>query len=282
MRYTTLVDTVTLAAHLDDPAWVVVDCRFVLRDPAAGRRAYDAGHIVGARYADLNNDLCAPIGAHTGRHPLPSPAALADKLGAWGIDGGTQVVAYDDSSGAIAARLWWLMRWLGHPAVAVLDGDFRAWQRQSYPVTAAMPAISPARFEPRPNAAAHVDAPTVLQRVRSGEALLLDARSEERFRGDIEPFDNIAGHVPGAVNSPFEDNLQPNGCFLPAVELAAQYRGLLGDRAPGHVIHMCGSGVTACHNLLAMEHAGLAGALLYVGSWSEWITDPHRPIATGP
>ena len=281
MSYCTLVDTATLAAHIDDPDWVVIDCRFVLRDPAAGRRAYDAGHIAGAHYAHLNDDLAGPLTPQSGRHPLPAVADIAARCSAWGIDDRKQVVAYDDSSGAIAGRLWWLLRWLGHRAVAVLDGDLRAWQRERRALVTTPAVQRPARFTPRADTAAHVDAETVSKSVQAGQ-LLLDARAEKRFRGEIEPFDTVAGHVPGAVNSPFEDNLQPNGCFLPAPELRAQYQALLGRREPAQVIHMCGSGVTACHNLLAMEHAGLAGARLYVGSWSQWITDPKRPIATGP
>ena len=281
MAFTTLVDAATLAAHLGDPKWVVMDCRFVLRDPEAGRRAYAAAHIPGARYAHLNDDLSAPVTAQTGRHPLPDTARLARRLGEWGIDHTKQVVAYDDSSGAMAARLWWLLRWLGHDAAAVLNGDWRVWLRERRPQTADASAVTATTFNPRPGSLPQVDADAVLQTVGTGQTLLLDARSEERFRGEVEPFDKVAGHIPGAVNLPFEDNLQPNGCFLPAAELRAQYRALLGDRAPATVTHMCGSGVTACHNLLAMEHAGLAGSRLYVGSWSEWITDPKRPIATG-
>lgn len=281
MAYTTLVDTATLAAHLDDPQWIVLDCRFVLSNPDAGRRAYEAGHIPGARYAHLNDDLSAPLSARGGRHPLPDANRLAQTLGAWGIDDTKQVVAYDDSAGAIAARLWWLLRWLGHGAVAVLDGDWRAWTRERRPQTTVAPPIASTTFVPRPDPRALVDAGALLRSMPTGATVLIDARSEERFRGDIEPFDKVPGHVPGAVNLPFEDNLQPNGRFLAPAELRAQYDGLLQGHGPGAVVHMCGSGVTACHNLLAMEHAGLAGSRLYVGSWSEWITDPTRPIATG-
>lgn len=281
MAYTTLVDTATLATHLDDPQWLVVDCRFVLRDPTAGRRAYATAHIPGARYAHLNDDLSSPPTPRSGRHPLPDPARLALTLGRWGIDQTKQVVAYDDSAGAIAARLWWLLRWLGHRAVAVLDGDWRAWNREQRPRTAASPDVAPARFMPHLDSLPHVSADEVARLMQAGTTSLLDARSEERFRGEIEPFDKVAGHVPGAINLPFEDNLQPNGCFLPAPALRTQYQELLRDRAPSAVVHMCGSGVTACHNLLAMEHAGLADSRLYVGSWSEWITDTTRPVATG-
>ena len=277
----TLVDAADLAAHLDDPQWVVVDCRFKLSDPAAGRRAYDQAHIPGARYAHLNEDLSAPVTAHSGRHPLPEIAQLARRLGTWGITANTQVVAYDDSFGSIAARLWWLLRWLGHPAVAVLDGGLQAWQRAQYPLIAAVPHIVPASFDAKPDATRWVDAEFVQRSLRAGNHVLIDARSEERFRGDIEPFDKVAGHVPGAINLPFEDNLNFASAFQTPAELEAQYRALLGDKSPAQAIHMCGSGVTACHNILAMEHAGLHGAKLYAGSWSEWIADPRRPVARG-
>ncbi len=279
--FTTLVDTDTLARHLADPRWVVVDCRFTLTDTGAGRRAWTAGHIPGARYAHLDEDLSSPIGPRTGRHPLPDPAVLVRTLGAWGIDGSKQVVAYDDSFGAMAARLWWLLRWLGHDAVALLDGSYPKWAREKKPVTAEAPVAHPAAFNPRANNALWVNADFV-ERARQDEAfVVLDARAEERFRGEVEPLDKVAGHVPGAVNAVYEDNLDVSGEFLSAEELRERYLDLLGGVVPDQAIHMCGSGVTACHNVLAMEHAGLPGAKLYAGSWSEWITDPNRPVAKG-
>ncbi len=279
--FTTLVDTDTLARHLADPRWVVVDCRFTLTDTGAGRRAWTAGHIPGARYAHLDEDLSSPIGPRTGRHPLPDPAVLVRTLGAWGIDGSKQVVAYDDSFGAMAARLWWLLRWLGHDAVALLDGSYPKWAREKKPVTAEAPVVHPAAFNPRANNALWVNADFV-ERARQDEAfVVLDARAEERFRGEVEPLDKVAGHVPGAVNAVYEDNLDVSGEFLSAEELRERYLDLLGGVVPDQAIHMCGSGVTACHNVLAMEHAGLPGAKLYAGSWSEWITDPNRPVAKG-
>lgn len=279
--FTTLVDTDTLARHLADPRWVVVDCRFTLTDAAAGRRAWTAGHIPGARYAHLDEDLSSPITPHTGRHPLPDPNALARKLGAWGIDESKQVVVYDDTFGAMASRLWWLLRWLGHESVALLDGGYPKWVREKKPVTPDAPVVHPATFHPRVNNALWVNADFV-ERARQDEAFLVfDARAEERFRGDIEPLDKVAGHVPGAVNAMYEDNLDVSGEFLSAEELRERYLDLLGGIVPDQAIHMCGSGVTACHNVLAMEHAGLPGAKLYAGSWSEWITDPNRPVAKG-
>lgn len=279
--FTTLVDTDTLARHLSDPRWVVVDCRFTLTDTGAGRRAWTVGHIPGARYAHLDEDLSSPITPRTGRHPLPDPNALACKLGGWGIDESKQIVVYDDTFGAMASRLWWLLRWLGHDAVALLDGGYPKWVREKKPVTAEAPVVHPAMFHPRVNNVLWVNADFV-ERVRRDEAfVVLDARAEERFRGEIEPLDKVAGHVPGAVNAMYEDNLDVSGEFLSAEELRERYLDLLGGIVPDQAIHMCGSGVTACHNVLAMEHAGLPGAKLYAGSWSEWITDPNRPVARG-
>ncbi len=277
--YKTLVDCHTLALHLHDPKWVVVDCRFSLSDPQAGLRAYATSHIPGARYAHLDNDLSSPVTPASGRHPLPDPAALAQRLGQWGIDNQKQVVVYDDSFGGIAARLWWLLRWLGHDAVALLDGGLPKWQREGHPMTTQASAITPATFIPHLRPALWVDSQTVEQAATQSDMLIIDARAEERFIGEIEPLDRVAGHIPGSVNLPFEDNLHISGKFLPEQALRALYDGLLDDVKPEQVIQMCGSGVTACHNILAMEHAGLKGARLYVGSWSEWITDAHRPVA---
>lgn len=273
--FRTLIDVPTLAAHLDTPAWVICDCRFRLSDPAAGRRAYDKAHIPGARYVDLNRDLAGPVTPNTGRHPLPDPHALAHTLGALGIGAGVQVVAYDDAFGSMAARLWWLLRWLGHDAVAVLDGGLQAWTRANRPLTDAVPTPQPETFNPKPTRAMMVDAASVEQALAARSHRLIDVRAEERFRGEVEPFDKVAGHIPGAINIPYEDNLAPSGCFLSPAELRAQY----ADIDPAGTIAMCGSGVTACHTLLAFEHAGLVGAKLYPGSWSEWIVDPRRPVA---
>ncbi len=279
--FTTLVDTDTLARHLADPRWVVVDCRFTLTNADAGRGAYIAGHVPGARYAHLNEDLSGPAGPHTGRHPLPAPEALAQKLGDWGIDASKQVIVYDDSFGAMASRLWWLLRWLGHDAVALLDGGYPTWVREKKPATADKPSIHPVMFVPRLRPTLWVNAALVGQAVKDNAFLVLDARAEERYRGDVEPLDKVAGHIPGAVNTPYEDNLDVSGEFAAPEELRERYLDMLAGVAPDQVIHMCGSGVTACHNVLAMEHAGLSGAKLYAGSWSEWITDPDRPVTKG-
>ena len=280
-RWTTLVDTATAAAHLDDPDWIFVDCRFTLTNPAAGLAAWTHAHIPGARYAHLDNDLSAPRRPDTGRHPLPPPGSLAEKLGAWGVDSRKQVVVYDDSFGAMAGRLWWLLKWLGHDAVALLDGGLPKWRREGLPLDANTPAPVATRFEARPDPLRCIDAAGVAAALASGDHVLLDARAEERFRGEIEPLDAIAGHIPGSRNYPYEENLDLGGTFLPVDELREQLATHLGATPPQRVIHLCGSGVTACHNLIAMEAAGLTGSRLYAGSWSDWITDPTRAIATG-
>jgi thiosulfate/3-mercaptopyruvate sulfurtransferase len=277
---TTLVDVQTLARHLNDPGWVTVDCRFSLSNPEAGRLAYEAGHVPGARHAHLEQDLSSPVTASSGRHPLPDPIRLATRLGAWGIDASKQVVVYDDTFGAMAARLWWLLRWMGHESVALLDGGLPRWQRAGLPITKDLPAIVVAQFVPRMNQTLLANVVDVERAVAEG-FLVMDARAEERFTGEMEPLDRVAGHVPGARNAPYDDNLDLSGEFSSDEALREHYGALLGRTAPAKVIHMCGSGVTACHNILAMEHAGLRGARLYAGSWSEWITDPNRPIATG-
>ena len=279
MTFTTLIDPTQLADHFNDPHWIIFDCRFTLTDTEAGRRAYHEGHIPGARYAHLDKDLSSPITPTTGRHPLPIPELLAKKLGEWGVNETKQVVVYDASFGAMAARLWWLLRWLGHHNVALLNGGFPRWQREKFPIATALPTIQAATFHTHLNTELVVGANEV-ERIRlDGGFRLFDARAEERFSGAIEPLDKVAGHIPGAVNLPWDDNLDLGGSFQAPEELRENYAGKLGDVVPEHVIHMCGSGVTACHNIIAMEHAGLSGAKLYAGSWSEWITDPSRAIA---
>jgi thiosulfate/3-mercaptopyruvate sulfurtransferase len=281
MRFTTLVDTDTLFRQLDDSCWIVFDTRFVLSDADAGERAYAAGHIPGARYANLDKDLSAPQATNSGRHPLPNPGTLAEKLGQWGVDKNKQVVVYDDACGAMAARLWWLMRWLGHEAVAVLDGGLHKWQDEGKPLTTMTPNISPSHFFPEISDDMCVTADQVEAMLNNMSGQLIDARAAKRFRGEQEPLDKVAGHVPGAVNLPYAENINIDGKFKPAEILRDRYLNVLKDVKPTDVVHMCGSGVTACHNLLAMEHAGLSGSKLYAGSWSEWITDNRRPVATG-
>ncbi|MBA2408550.1 MAG: sulfurtransferase [Gammaproteobacteria bacterium] len=281
MVYPTLVSRDTLERHLQDPRWVIVDCRFNLADPAAGHAAYRESHLPNARYAHLDRDLSGPKSAITGRHPLPAPQTLAHRLGAWGIDNAKQVVAYDDAGGAMAARLWWLLRWLGHAAVGVLDGGINRWREEGRPLTAELPRIARADFSMKIDNDAWVDSDFIARNLADPQSVVLDARAAERFAGQVEPIDPVAGHIPAAVNRPFDRNLDARGEFLPSAMLRDSLRVSLPNTSPARVIHMCGSGVTACHNLLAMEIAGLAGSRLYAGSWSEWIMDPARPRASG-
>lgn len=278
--WTTLVQAETLSIALARPDLVVVDCRYSLVDPNAGESAYQASHVPGALYAHLDRDLSAPGGvAGHGRHPWPAADRFGALLGRWGVTPQTQVVAYDEADGAYAARLWFLLKAFGHEKAAVLDGGFKRWvslglQTETM-VARRMPTSYPGTFD----MSRLVDADAVADHVRNG-GFLLDARAAERFRGEDEPIDRVAGHVPGAINRPFQENLQ-GGRFKSAMELAEEYRGLLAGHAASEAVVMCGSGVTACHLLLAMERAGLKGARLYPGSWSGWIGDPSRPVATG-
>jgi thiosulfate/3-mercaptopyruvate sulfurtransferase len=282
MTFKTLIDADSLQNLLAKPGLAVVDCRFDLMKPDAGRQAYLAAHIPGARYADLNRDLAAPIGPHTGRHPLPSPEAFAKRLGHWGIGNETQVVAYDEANGSMAARLWWMLRWLGHGAVAVLDGGFKAWTAHGGALESGETAIHHAeRFTARIDPKAVVTTAELEQVLRDSNTVLVDARAPERYAGTMEPIDPVAGHIPGAVNHPFSANLGPDGRFLSAAELERRWRERLPGRDLENLVAMCGSGVTACHNLLSLEVAGLPGGKLYAGSWSEWIRDPRRPVARG-
>ena len=276
-----LVDSRWLQENLGKPGVVVVDCRFSLADAQAGRRAYAAGHIPGAVYADLEKDLSGPVTEHSGRHPLPNPESLAERFSAWGIDETTQVIAYDDAGGAMAARLWWLARWLDHRYTALLDGGLGAWLQAGGTLETALPVDEPRPFQARVDDGLWVDAAAVEARLEHGEFTLIDARAAERFTGSVEPIDAVAGHVPGAVNRPFTENLDAQGRFRPPADLREAFAGLLADRDPSQVVHMCGSGVTACHNLLAMELAGMPGSRLYAGSWSEWIRDPAHAVAVG-
>ena len=275
---TTLVAVDKLAAHLEDPRWLIVDCRFDLTQPAAGEAAYDAGHIPGAIYAHLDRDLSSPITPSTGRHPLPDPERFAATLSRWGVTADTQVIAYDADNGMYASRLWWLLRWMGHRAVAVLDGGFKAWIAARRPTTTEIPSRQPSQFQARPDRDLRLDAEQVQARVQQADWRLLDARAPERFAGKVEPLDTVAGHVPGARNHPFATNLASDGRFGAPEELRRRYQQSQAGVTDDHTIVMCGSGVTACHLLLAMEVAGKPGARLYAGSWSEWIRDAKRPV----
>jgi thiosulfate/3-mercaptopyruvate sulfurtransferase len=280
MPYATLISAQDLAARLNDPSFVLFDCRHDLMKPDAGAQAYAQAHIPGARFAHSDKDLAGAKTGRNGRHPLPEPQAFADWLGRMGVDSGKQVIAYDSAGGASATRLWWMLRWLGHDAVAVLDGGWEAWLASGGPVTADLPAIVPTAFRARPREL-WVDVEFVRSHLNDPSVVVVDARSAERFRGEVEPIDPVAGHIPGARNRLYKDNLDASNRFKPAAQLREEFLRLLAGARPEQSVHQCGSGVSACHNLLAMEIAGLPGAKLYPGSWSEWCADPARPVAKG-
>lgn len=278
--HTTLISAAALRESLSGAVPpVVLDASFDLADPAAGERAYNEGHVPGALYVHLDRDLCAAKTGANGRHPLPAREAFAATAGALGVTPGTQVVVYDRQQGAYAVRAWWMLRWLGHAAVAVLDGGWQAWQAAGGAAESAVPTpLAAPPYPPGMPLVEAIDAPELAAQL--GRVRLIDARAPERFRGEVETIDRQAGHIPGATNRFFKDNLAPDGRFKPAEVLRAE----LVPLAPGpaqRVVHQCGSGVTACHNLLAMEIAGLGTGMLYAGSWSEWSSDPSRPIARG-
>ena len=281
MGYETLIDAATVLDNVHQPQWRIVDCRFNLADTEAGRRAYQAGHLPGASYAHLDEDLSSPVTATSGRHPLPDEQAFLQTLGRWGISTDTQVVVYDDAGGATAARLWWLLKRVGHRDVAVLDGGLAAWAQAGGELVTDLPVVV--------DSGAYLASLALVQARNADELLaqmsdprwqLVDARAAERFRGEVEPLDPVAGHIPGAMNRPLQQNLQPDGRFKSFNQLRGEWQALLGEATPKEVVHYCGSGVTACHNLLAMEHAGLNGSRLYPGSWSGWCKDASRPMVT--
>lgn len=277
-----LVGTEELISHLGDADWRIFDCRHDLENTEYGTQAYARGHIPGALFLHLDRDLSGGKNGRNGRHPLPEPELLAARMSACGVGPDTQVVAYDNEGGVFAARLWWMLRWLGHDKVALLDGGLAGWRRAKQALVADVPVFPVAQFEARPRETAVVDADFVQSRLHAPRALILDARSPERFSGEKETIDPVGGHIPGAVNRFYFDNLDDAGVyFKPSDELRIEFDQLLAGREPAEVIQQCGSGVTACHNLLAMELVGLAGSKLYAGSWSEWCADPARPVATG-
>jgi thiosulfate/3-mercaptopyruvate sulfurtransferase len=282
MPFTTLVDTETVAGLLHDPAVLVVDCRFDLSDTEAGEREYERRHIPGAVYASLDRDLSGPRTGRNGRHPLPDPATLADTFGRLGIGDATQVVAYDQDSGIFASRLWWALRWLGHDAVAVVDGGFAKWVAEGHPTTQGRDTRSAQAFTAALRAGMVVGADEVEAIRANRQWRLVDARAPERFSGETETIDKAAGHIPGAVNHFYKLNLSDRGTFRTATELRARIAPTLGDVQAERVVCYCGSGVTACHNLLALEQAGVHGAKLYPGSWSEWSSDETRPTERSP
>ncbi|HHT9136286.1 MAG TPA: sulfurtransferase [Candidatus Wunengus sp. YC60] len=283
MSNTTLISVSELVSHITSPNWVIVDCRFSLDDAGRGRRDYLQSHIPGAVYAHLNENLSGQIvPGKTGRHPLPQPEKFVKTLSNWGIDDDVQVVAYDDKGGAMAAaRLWWLLRWLGHDAVAVLNGGWQQWLNNGCPITNKTETREPRVFTPGIRNDLLYSVSGVLDILNDPNYRLLDSRSADRYRGENEMVDPVAGHIPGALSAPFSDNLRSDGLFLSQGELKAHFQKLLGDVPTKRAVFYCGSGVTAAHNLLAVAHAGLGDACLYAGSWSEWITTHDRPIARG-
>lgn len=291
--FTTLISPEKLNQNLDTPNWLIFDCRTNLADPAQGRRDYEQGHIPSAIYADLNEDLCGPIltrpggFTETGRHPLPDVDTFVTTLNRWGVTNQTQVIAYDDKGGGLsAARLWWMLRWVGHDAVAVLDGGWQGWVSRQYSVSnwqnLGDRKLGGKPFEARVRPELVVGAKEVME-ARSGHSALsiFDSRAPERFRGETEPIDPVAGRVPGAQNAPYSDTQTSEGFFRSPQDLKSHFEKLLGKAEGSHAVFYCGSGVTAAANVLALKHAGLGDAKLYAGSWSDWIADPSRPIAKG-
>jgi thiosulfate/3-mercaptopyruvate sulfurtransferase len=277
--FSNLIQAEELAPHLGDPDWAIFDCRFYLVDPAKGEAEYESEHLPGAVYVHLDRDLAGPRTGKNGRHPLPSVEVMAERFSAFGIDDTVQVVAYDTSQGQMAARLWWMLRYLGHEAAAVLDGGLQSWKSAGLPLSSGITTREPRRFAARPRPSMRIDV-EALERERTGR-LLIDARAPERFRGEVEPYDPVKGRIAGARNHPTASSLGAEGRFLPAEELRARFQSILGDRPIDDVVSYCGSGVTACHNLLALDVARLRGARLYPGSWSEWCADERRPIERG-
>lgn len=278
MSFTTLIDVATLRSQLEDPDWRIVDVRHQLTDTAYGERVYAEGHLPGAVFLHCDRDLSGPMTGSNGRHPLPDRERLIARLGEIGIGPRTQVVVYDDAQGMIAGRLWWLLRSLGHEAVAVLDGGLQAWQAGGGTMTSDVPALQPETFVATAPLTALVTADEVQAALGSPAMQIVDARAPDRFRGENETLDPVGGHIPGAINRFFRDNLDAEGCFKAPAQLRTEWLARLAGIAPERVVHQCGSGVSACHNQLAMMVAGLSGSRLYAGSWSEWCADPGRPV----
>jgi len=281
MSYSILVSIQELSTHINDPDWVIVDCRFDLDIPDRGQDQYLVGHIPGAVYAHQNKDLAGEVTPQTGRHPLPEASAFQQRLGDWGIGPQTQVIAYDDSDGSKAARLWWLLHYYGHTRAAVLDGGLAGWTQSGLPLQSREEQNLPATFSGESHPEMVADSACVDLARQDPNWLVIDARTPERYSGSIEWVDPVAGRIPGSVNYYFGNCVLPDGRFRPAEELRREFLALVGNRQIEHVIVYCGSGVTACSDLLALEYAGLRGARLYPGSWSEWIRDPENPVAKG-
>jgi thiosulfate/3-mercaptopyruvate sulfurtransferase len=282
MKYSTFIQPSDLLAQINNPRWAIFDCRFDLQDASAGELSYLEAHIPGAQYAHLEDDLSGPITGLTGRHPLPSIEEMAALFGQWGIDAETQVVAYDSRGGGIAARLWWALKYLGHDAVAILEGGFPAWEREGYPIQSGKEQRSAAQFVPRLRPEMRIDIEELENHLDDFSQGMIDSRSAERYRGEEEPLDPVAGHIPGSLNRFWGSNLDEDHRLLAADTLREKFLTLIGDKQPSDLVVYCGSGVTGCFNLVIMEHLGMPGARLYPGSWSEWCADEDRPIKVGP
>jgi len=281
MSFSSIVDADVVNAHRNDPHWRIVDCHYNLQSHDEGYTLYSREHIPNAIYAHLKNNLASPCTSTSGRHPLPDIEKFKHWLASWGINHQTQVVAYDNANGSFAARLWWLLRWLGHSKVAILNGGFNQWKLQGYPVSSDMPQFPASHFNGQPNMSWLVSSNDIVAQLPRAEITLIDVRDAERFEGLHEPIDKVAGHIPDAINVPWKTNLDPQGLFLPPTQLIEQYRDLLNLKSAEKTVFMCGSGVTACHSLAALAYAGIEGARLYAGSWSEWITDAQHPVQCG-
>jgi len=281
MSFTTLICVSDLAMQVNNPQWVICDCRHDLTRYHSGREAYKQSHIPGARFLHLDEDLSGPKNGLNGRHPLPHPQTLALRLGALGISNQTQVIVYDDQDGVYAARLWWMMRWIGHTNVAVLNGGFKHWIASGQPVNDQRPTWAPLNYQAKLVNGLTVSSQNIVQQLANPEWIVLDARRADRVRGENETLDPVAGHIPGAKNRFFKNNLTLDGLFKSPEVLQAEFTQQNLVNHPSTLVHQCGSGVSACHNLLAMEWANVKGSKLYPGSWSEWISHPQRPIARG-
>lgn len=283
MHYTTLVTTDQLADLIGNPLAVIIDCRFAMADTSQGYRAYHNGHIPGALYANLDEDLSAkPIAGRSGRHPLPDPTVLAHTLSNWGVAADIQLIAYDETTGPMASRLWWLARWLGHERVAVLDGGISRWMADGRELSRGNPETStPRDFHPHAGSAPVIDTEQIQRNLPQFAGRLVDSRAPKRYRGEVEPIDPVAGRIPGAVNAPHTSVVQPDGTLRQPEQLRAHFTRIIGEVEPSEIIFYCGSGVSAARNILAFVHAGMGEPCLYPGSWSEWIADRDRPVATG-
>ena len=281
MIYQTIISVEDLNNNLSNQDWFIFDCRFLLKEPEGGLNKFNRGHIPGAQFADMDKDLASAMTPTSGRHPLPDPNELIKKLQSWGVNNSSQVICYDDLSGAFAARMWWLLKWLGHDKVAVLDGGIDKWTASDLPLEKDVKQREDGTFSGQANNEMWVDVSFIQQQLEENKINLLDARSTDRFTAKDTKTDPVAGHVPGAMSFAFAGNLSKQGVFLSAEELQNRFADVFSNSRNKEVINMCGSGVTACHNLLAMSIAGLPMTRLFVGSWSEWIKDKSRPVVTG-